>query len=147
MWGTCDVPDIIVGQCMEKVADGYYFMFEIGWFLDLLIPTLVRVKDGKLYLVGSKPSAQKDLKPCCITAGGATECRELALDDPALRTFKSAESLIPLTDPGAIEQELELNLGRQEIKNRYFSTTAKKQREATVERLLSDLRVLSNLED
>lgn len=131
---------------MGTIADGYYFMFEIGWFLDLLIPTLVRVRGGKLYLVGSKPSAQKDLKPCCIPAGGATECKELALDDPALRAFKSAASLIPLTDPGAIEQELQLNLGRQEIKDRYFNTTAKKQREATVERLMNDYRVLSNLE-
>ena len=40
---------------MDKIADGYYYMFEIGWFVDLLIPTLVKVKDGNLYLVGSKP--------------------------------------------------------------------------------------------
>ncbi len=131
---------------MGTVADGYYFMFEIGWFIDLLIPTLVRVRGGKLYLVGSKPSASKDLKPCCIPAGGAAECKELALDDPALRAFKSTESLVPLTNPGAIERELELNLENPAIQERYFNSKAKKQREATVERLMNDYRVLSKLE-
>ena len=47
---------------MDRPSDAYYFMFEIGWFLDLLIPTLVRVKDGSLYLVGSKPCNVKDLE-------------------------------------------------------------------------------------
>ena len=131
---------------MGTIGDGYYFMFEIGWFLDLLIPTLVRVRGGTLYLVGSKPSAQKDLKPCCIPSGGAAECKGLALDDPALRAFKSAESLVSLKDPGTLEQELELNLERQDIQDRYFNTTAKKQREATVERLMNDYRVLAKLE-
>jgi hypothetical protein len=131
---------------MGTVADGYYFMFEIGWFLDLLIPTLVRVRGGKLYLVGSKPSAQKDLKPCCIPTGGAAECKELALDDPVLRAFKSTESLVLLTNPGAIERELELNLENPAIQERYFNSKAKKQREATVERLMNDYRVLAKLE-
>jgi len=87
---------------MGPIGDGYYFMFEIGWFLDLLIPTLVRVRGGKLYLVGSKPSASKDLKPCCVPAGGAAECKELSLDDPTLRAFRSTESLVFLKDPGVI---------------------------------------------
>lgn len=131
---------------MGTVADGYYFMFEIGWFLDLLIPTLVRVRGGKLYLIGSKPSAQKDLKPCCIPAGGAADCKELALDDPALRAFKSTDSLVSLNDPGAIEQELELNLENPAIQERYFNSKAKKQREATIERLMNDYRILAKLE-
>jgi len=130
---------------MEKITDGYYFMFEIGWFLDLLIPTLVRVKDDKLYLVGSKPSDHKDMKPCCIPAGGATECKGLPLDDPALKAFRSAESLVSLNDPGAIEQELEMNLEKLEIQQKFFNSKAKKQREATVERLMSDYGVLSAL--
>jgi hypothetical protein len=131
---------------MGTIGDGYYFMFEIGWFIDLLIPTLVRVRGGRLYLVGSKPSAQKDLKPCCIPAGGTAECKALALEDPSLKAFKSTESLVLLSDPGALEQELELNLERQDIQDRYFNSTAKKQREATVERLMNDYRVLSKLE-
>jgi hypothetical protein len=131
---------------MGAIADGYYFMFEIGWFIDLLIPTLVRVRGGRLYLVGSKPSAQKDLKPCCIPAGGTAECKALALDDPSLKAFKSTESLVLLSDPGALEQELELHLGSQEIQQKFFNSKAKKQREATIERLMNDYRVLSNLE-
>jgi hypothetical protein len=131
---------------METIADGYYFMFEIGWFIDLLIPTLVRVRGGKLYLVGSKPFEQKDLKPCCVPAGGAAECKELALDDPSLKAFKSTESLVALKDAGVIEQELELNLKNPSIQEKYFNTKAKKQREATIERLVSDYRVLSNQE-
>ncbi len=129
---------------MSSVADGYYFMFEIGWFLDLLIPTLVRVSGGMLYLVGSKTSAQKDLRPCCIPAGGAAECKALALDDAMLRAFRNLEALVPLDDPGALEQELELNLERQEIQTRYFNTRAKKQRKATVARLMNDYQVLSS---
>jgi hypothetical protein len=131
---------------MGPIGDGYYFMFEIGWFLDLLIPTLVRVRGGKLYLVGSKPSASKDLKPCCVPAGGAAECKELSLDDPTLRAFRSTESLVFLKDPGVIERELELNLENPSIQERYFNTKAKKQREATIERLMNDYQVLSNLE-
>jgi len=131
---------------IRTIGDGYYFMFEIGWFIDLLIPTLVRVRGGRLYLVGSKPSAQKDLKPCCIPAGGTAECKALALEDPSLKAFKSTESLVLLSDPGALEQELELHLERQDIQDRYFNSTAKKQREATVERLMNDYRVLSKLE-
>ncbi len=49
---------------MTEIKDGYYFMFEIGWFIDLLIPTLVRVKDGEICLVGSKPCDTKGIKPC-----------------------------------------------------------------------------------
>lgn len=131
---------------MGAIADGYYFMFEIGWFIDLLIPTLVRVRGGRLYLVGSKPSAQKDLKPCCITAGDTAECKALALDDPTLKAFRSADSLVPLKDPGTIERELELNLENPSIQEKYFNSRVKKQREATVERLKNDYRVLSHLE-
>lgn len=132
---------------MGLIADGYYFMFEIGWFLDLLIPTLVRVRNGRLYLVGSKPSASKDLKPCCVPAGGAAECRELALDDPSLKAFRSMESLVPLKDPGSIARELELHLDNPSIQEKYFNSKAKRQREATVTRLTSDYEVLSRLDD
>jgi len=131
---------------MEKIADGYYFMFEIGWFLDLLIPTLVRVKDDKLYLVGSKPCQHKDMKPCCIPAGGKAECKELSLDDPNLKAFRSTESLVSLKELDSLEQELERSLENQEIKERYLNSKAKKQREATIERVMNDHRVLSNLE-
>jgi hypothetical protein len=145
MSGSCDAAIAAMERQMRAIADGYYFMFEIGWFIDLLIPTVVRVKGGKLYLVGSKPSDHKDLKPCCIPAGGAAECKELALDDPALRAFKSTDSLVSLNDPGAIEQELELHLAHEEIQQKYFNSKAKKQREATIARLMSDYDVLSRL--
>ena len=131
---------------MEAIADGYYFMFEIGWFIDLLIPTLVRVRGGGLYLVGSKPSAQKDLKPCCIPAGGTAECKALALDDPSLKAFRSTESLVAIKDPGAIERELEWHLVREEIQQKFYNSKAKKGREATLARLMSDYEVLSKLE-
>jgi len=130
---------------MEKITDGYYFMFEIGWFLDLLIPTLVRVKDDKLYLVGSKPCEHKDMKPCCIPAGGATECKGFSLDDPSLKAFRSTDSLVILKELGSLEQELERSLENQEIKERYLNSKAKKQREATIERVMNDYGVLSKL--
>jgi len=131
---------------MGTIADGYYFMFEIGWFIDLLIPTLVRVRGGRLYLVGSKPSASKDLKPCCVPAGGTAECKALALDDPSLKAFRSTESLVAIKDPGAIERELELHLVREEIQQKFYNSKAKKGREATLARLMSDYEVLSKLE-
>ena len=127
---------------MGEIRDGYYFMFEIGWFMDLLIPTLVMVKDGNLCLVGSKPIQAKDLKPCCIPAGGVTECKKLSLDDPSLKAFKSIDSLIALNDLQDLEGELQKSLGNKEIREKYLNTTAKKQREATLERIINDYRVL-----
>jgi hypothetical protein len=128
------------------MRDGYYFMFEIGWFIDLLIPTLVRIKDGSLYLVGSKPYEAKDLKPCCIPAGGMQECKKLSLGDPALQAFKSLDSLVAIDDLENLEGELNKNLESKRIRERYLSTPAKKQREAIGERVRSDYRVLAQIE-
>ena len=128
---------------MEKIKDGYYFMFEIGWFMDLLIPTLVRVLDGNLYLIGSKPSDCKDLKPCCIPAGGEAECKKLSFDDPSLKAFKSTDSLVVINDTDNLEGELENSLAKQDIQDRFFNSPAKKQREAMIERLMNDYQVLS----
>ena len=128
---------------MEKIANGYYFMFEIGWFVDLLIPTLVKVEDGNLYLVGSKPCDCKDLKPCCIPAGSEAECKKLSLDDPSLKAFKSTNSLVAINDLDNLESALEKNLANQEIQDTYFNSPAKKQREAMIERVINDYETLS----
>jgi hypothetical protein len=130
---------------MDSPADGYYFMFEIGWFLDLLIPTLVRVKDGSLYLVGSKPCEIKDLKPCCIPCGGAEECKKLSFDDAALKAFRSADSLRPVRSADVPAEELEKNLADPEIRERYFNTTGKMRKETTLERIKNDYQVLSKI--
>ena len=130
---------------MDKIADGYYFMFEIGWFIDLLIPTLVRVMDGDLYLIGSKPCDCKDLKPCCIPAGGESECKKLSLEDPSLKAFKSTDSLVSINDLENLEGELEKSLANKDIQERYFNTPSKKQREAMIERLTNDYQILSTL--
>ena len=130
---------------MEKIADGYYFMFEIGWFIDLLIPTLVRVMGGNLYLIGSKPCDCKDLKPCCIPAGGEAECKKLSLDDPSLKAFKSTNSLVAINDPDNLERELDKTLAGQDIQGRYFNSPAKKQREAMIERIMNDYQILSTI--
>ncbi len=131
---------------MDKPVDGFYFMFEIGWFLDLLIPTLVRVKDGSLYLVGSKPCNIKDLKPCCIPCGGAEECKKLSFDDAALKAFRSADSLRRCSR-GQMTwlkncREPSMN---QEIRDRYFNTKGKLRKEATLERIINDYQVLSKI--
>jgi len=146
MSGSCDAWAAAMERQMGTIGDGYYFMFEIGWFIDLLIPTLVRVRGGRLYLVGSKPSASKDLKPCCVPAGGTAECKALALDDPSLKAFRSTDSLVSLNDPGALERELALHLVREDIQQKFFNSKAKKQREATIARLMSDYEVLSKLQ-
>ena len=130
---------------MKKIADGYYFMFEIGWFIDLLIPTLVRVMDGNLYLIGSKPCDCKDLKPCCIPAGGEAECKKLSLDDPSLKAFKSVDSLVAINDLDNFERELDKTLADQGIQDRYFNSPAKKQREAMIERIMNDYQILSTI--
>ena len=128
---------------MATVADGYYFMFEIGWFMDLLIPTIVRIKDGNFYLVGSKQSECKDIKPCCIPAGGAQECKKLSPDDPAIKAFKSADSLLPVDDLDDLERALEKSLENQEMRDRYLNSPAKRKREAIIERVVNDYQVLS----
>jgi hypothetical protein len=130
---------------MPEISDGYYFMFEIGWFLDLLIPTLVRVKDGSLYLVGSKPCEIKDLKPCCVPCGGAEECKKLSFDDAALRAFKSADSLRPVHAADDLTEELQRALDDTETRERYFNTKGKLQKEATPERIKNDYQVLSKI--
>jgi len=130
---------------MEQPADGYYFMFEIGWFLDLLIPTLVRVKDGSLYLVGSKPCEIKDLKPCCIPCGGAEECKKLSFADAALKAFMSANSLRPVSAADDLAEQLQRALVDREIRERYFNTTGKQRKEATLERIKNDYQVLSKM--
>jgi hypothetical protein len=130
---------------MDKPVDGFYFMFEIGWFLDLLIPTLVRVKDGSLYLVGSKPCEIKDLKPCCIPCGGAEECKKFSLDDPSFKAFKSLASLVAVENTEDLESGLNSSLSNQDIRERYFNTKGKLQKEATLERIKSDYLVLSKI--
>jgi len=130
---------------MSEINDGFYFMFEIGWFLDLLIPTLVRVKEGGLYLVGSKPCNIKDLKPCCIPCGGAEECKKLSFDDAALKAFKSTDSLRPVIAVESLAEELERNLADPEIRSRYFNTKGKQLKEATLERIKNDYQVLSKI--
>ena len=131
---------------MDKAGDGYYFMFEIGWFLDLLIPTIVRIKDGNLYLVGSKPHQAKDIKPCCIPAGGVKECKKLSLNDPTLKAFKCVESLIVINDLGNLGGELRRSLENKEMRDKHLNSPAKKQREAVIERIINDYRVLSIIE-
>lgn len=130
---------------MDHPADGYYFMFEIGWFLDLLIPTLVRVKDGSLYLVGSKSCEIKDLKPCCVPCGGAEECKKLSLDDPSLKAFKSLASLVAVDNTEDLESGLNRSLSNQDIRARYFNTKGKIQKEATLERIKNDYQVLEKI--
>ena len=130
---------------MDKPVDGFYFMFEIGWFLDLLIPTLVRVKDGSLYLVGSKSCEIKDLKPCCIPCGGAEECKKLSFDDATLKAFRSVDSLIAVHTTEDLAEELQRALDDKEIRDRYFNTRGKVQKEATLERLKNDYQVLSKI--
>ena len=131
---------------MATVADGYYFMFEIGWFMDLLIPTIVRIKDGNFYLVGSKQSECKDIKPCCIPAGGAQECKKLSPDDPAIKAFKSTDSLLPVDNLDDLERALEKSLENQEMRDRYLNSPAKKKREAIIERVVNDYQVLSMID-
>ncbi len=128
---------------MDKITDGYYFMFEIGWFLDLLIPTIVRVKDGNLYFVGSKPCDVKGLRPCCIPAGGVKECKKLSFDDPTLKAFKCIDSLIAINDLDDLERELLRSLENEEVRERYLNSKAKKQRKAIIERVVKDYHVLS----
>lgn len=118
-------------------------MFEIGWFLDLLIPTLVRVEGDSLYFIGSKPCEAKDIKPCCIPAGGASECKKLSFDDPALKAFKSIDSLVLINDTENLEEELSCSLENKEITAKYLNTKTKMQREATIERIMNDYKVLS----
>jgi hypothetical protein len=130
---------------MDNIADGHYFMFEIGWFLDLLIPTIVRVKDGNLCFVGSKPCDAKGLRPCCIPAGGVKECKKFSFDDPSLKAFKSIDSLIAINDLDDLEGELGKSLENEEMKEKYLNSKAKKQRKAIVERVVNDYKVLSML--
>ena len=130
---------------MDKPVAGFYFMFEIGWFLDLLIPTLVRIKDGSLYLVGSKPCNIKELKPCCIPCGGAEECKKLSFDDATLKTFRSVDSLRPVHAADGLAEELQRALDDKEIRERYFNTKGKLQKEATLGRIKNDYQVLAKI--
>ena len=131
---------------MATIEDGYYFMFEIGWFIDLLIPTVVRIKDGNLYYVGSKPCDCKDMRPCCIPAGGETECKRLSFHDPALKAFKIADSLLPIHDMDDVEGELERSLENQKMRDKYLNSPAKKQRKAIIERVMNDYQILSTMD-
>lgn len=131
---------------MDKIADGYYFMFEIGWFIDLLIPTIVRVKGDSLYFVGSKPCDVKGLRPCCIPAGGVKECKKFSFDDSTLKAFKSIDSLIAINDLDDLEGELGKSLENEEMKEKYLNSKAKKQRKALIERVVNDYRVISMID-
>ncbi len=97
---------------MAEIKDGYYFMFEIGWFIDLLIPTLVRVKDDIICLVGSKPCDTKGIKPCCLPCGDELEVKKLSMDDPVIKGFKCIYSLILIDDYNNLNVELEKNLSK-----------------------------------
>jgi len=131
---------------VDKLADGYYFMFETGWFIDLLIPTIARVKDGNLYFVGSKPCDAKGLKPCCIPAGGEAECKKLSFDNPSLKAFKSIDSLIAINDLDDLEGELKRSMEDEDVREKYLNSKAKKQRKALIERVVNDYRVLSMID-
>lgn len=129
---------------MARIEDGYYFMFEIGWFIDLLIPTIVQVKDGTIFLVGSKATECRELKPCCMPCGGATEVKQLLPDDPAVKAFKTLDSLVQVRNPENLAGELEKVLNNTELRDRYLSTGSRVQREATIERIQNDYHVLRN---
>lgn len=122
-------------------------MFEIGWFLDLLIPTLVRVKDGSLYLVGSKSCNVKNIKPCCIPCGGAEEIKKYSFHDPSIKSFRCLESLTAIQNLEDLESELQKCLANSGIRDRYFNTRGKVQKEATRERIVNDYKVLSAIKD
>ena len=130
---------------MAEIKDGYYFMFEIGWFIDLLIPTLVRVKDGIICLVGSKPCDTKGIKPCCLPCGDELEVKKLSMDDPVIKGFKCIYSLILIDDYNNLNVELEKNLSKNEIRDKYFNSAAKMSRETLVNRVQNDYNVLSGL--
>ena len=130
---------------MAEIKDGYYFMFEIGWFIDLLIPTLVRVKDDIICLVGSKPCDTKGIKPCCLPCGDELEVKKLSMDDPVIKGFKCIYSLILIDDYNNLNVELEKNLSKNEIRDKYFNSAAKMSRETLVNRVQNDYNVLSGL--
>lgn len=130
---------------MDKTADGYYLMFETGWFMDLMIPTTVRVKDGRIYFVGSKPCENKDLRPCCMPCGGAEEIKVLTPEDPSVKGFGMIDSFVPLGKSLHIETDVEKLLDSDDIKKRYFNTKGKKERRATLKRLKNDFQILSEI--
>ncbi len=132
---------------MDRIDDGYYFMFEIGWFMDLLIPTIVRVTDNCINLIGSKPCEQKDLKPCCVPCGGAEEIIKLLPDDPSVMAFKTFDSLVPVRGLENLAEELEKYLDKEELRDKYFNTKAKVRRQATLDRIMSDYKVLSSMDE
>ena len=130
---------------MTEIKDGYYFMFEIGWFIDLLISTLVRVKEDVICLVSSKPCETKGIKPCCIPCGDDLEVRKLSMDDPVIKAFKSISSFIPIDDCNNLDGELEINLSKTEIRDKYFNSAAKMSRETLIDRVQNDYTVLSGM--
>lgn len=131
---------------MAKIADGYYFMFEIGWFIDLLIPSIVRVIDGNIHLIGSKICNDKNVKPCCLPCGGAEEVKKLSPDDASLKAFKSLDSLVPIDNLDDLAGELEKNLEDKKIREKYLNTKTKMQREAMTDRVANDYKVLAGVE-
>ena len=130
---------------MTEIKDGYYFMFEIGWFIDFLIPTLVRVKEDVIFLVSSKPCETKGIKPCCMPCGDDLEVKKLSMDDPVIKAFKSISSFIPIDDCNNLEGELEINLSKTEIRDKYFNSAAKMSRETLIDRVQNDYTVLSGM--
>ncbi len=131
---------------MARIEDGYYFMFEIGWFIDLIIPTIVRVQESTIFVVGSKAAECKNLKPCCIPCGGATEVKQLSPDDPSVKAFKTVDSLVPVQNPNNLAAELEKVLADTELRDTYLNTRSRMQREATIERIQNDYQVLCGVE-
>jgi hypothetical protein len=93
--------------------------------------------------VGSKQCNVKELKPCCIPSGGEEECKKIFFDDPSIKAFKCLESLTAIQSPEDLEGELQKSLENSELRDRYFNTKGKIQKEATLERIANDYKVLS----
>jgi hypothetical protein len=120
-------------------------MFETGWFMDLLIPTNVRIKNGKIFFVGCKATDNKNCKPYCMPCGGVEAVQKLSHDDATVKAFGMLESLVPLNDSMNVKQELDKHLGNNKIKEKYFNTRGKKQHRATLTRVTTDLQTLSDI--
>jgi hypothetical protein len=96
-------------------------------------------------LVGSKPCDTKGIKPCCMPCGDELEVKKLSMDDPVIKAFKSISSFIPIEDCNNLDGELEINLSKTEIRDKYFNSTAKMSRETLIDRLQNDYTVLSGM--
>ena len=69
----------------------------------------------------------------------------VTMDDPVIKGFKCIYSLIPIDDCNNLNVELEKNLSKNEIRDKYFNSAAKMSRETLVNRVQNDYNVLSGL--